>query len=127
MRTARCQPELKLCLYAPLRELSISLSNLLCQLSSWRGGQRFFSPCSSTIRCFVPGGRTRKVFRNSMTDPCSYSESASKACRDASASPACASTARRSVVYCPGWKNGGPLPLPHRFRGRNLRLPVKHP
>src|SRR5947209_20365967 len=114
MRTARCQPELKLCLYAPLRELSISLSNLLCQLSSWRGGQRFFSPCSSTIRCFVPGGRTRQVFRNSMTEPCSYSESASKACRDASASAACPGTPCRSVVYRQRRKSDGSAAVLHR-------------
>ena len=54
-----------------------------------------------TINDFAPAGRTCRDFRNSIKSFCSSSESASKAFRDARASPLCASTASLAVVNFP--------------------------
>ena len=63
-----------------------------------RGGHLFARPFSSTTSAVTPGGSTCSVFKNSITESCSYFDSFSNACRAASASPACASVACRIVV-----------------------------
>ncbi len=57
--------------------------------------------CSSTIRARVPGGRTFKVFKNSITEPLSYSLRFTKLLLIVCASPACARIDSRIVVYLP--------------------------
>src|SRR5262249_24124414 len=64
-------------------------------------GQLLGLPSSSTMRCHVPGGSTCKVFKNSITAPCSYADSAVNACCDCNASPAWARIDSRNVVNCP--------------------------
>ena len=54
---------------------------------------------SRQVFCFVPGGSTCSVFRNSITASRSYSDNPSNASRDDRASPSCASTACQTVVY----------------------------
>lgn len=61
-----------------------------------------------------------------MSESWSYFDAARKAAVVPEASPACANTASRIVVYRPWWPNECWLAIPHNRRVRNLELPAKN-